>query len=134
MVRLVQQTLPPELATPPAAPLGGLVDLRVEAYDETGRAHELVVEMTSGTYRIVGDRIRWVLRPRNRAILRSTMFKLDVQRNHDGALVRVIARGGGNGHGVGMCQVGALEMSRRGYDALAILAHYYPGTRLRSLY
>lgn len=131
---LVQQTLPPELEVRPSVPLGGLVDLSIDSYDETGRAHELVVEMTSGVYRVAGDRIRWVLRPRDRSILRSTMFKLDVQRNADGAIVRVIARGGGNGHGVGMCQVGALEMSRRGYDALAILTHYYPGTRLQALY
>ncbi len=62
------------------------------------------------------------------------MFKLDVQRDGEDGIVRVLARGGGNGHGVGMCQVGALEMSRRGYDALAILTHYYPGTALRTLY
>jgi stage II sporulation protein D len=131
---LLQQTLPPELDVRPVAPLGGLVDLAIDSHDETGRAHELVVEMTSGVYRVAGDRVRWVLRPRDRSILRSTMFKLDVQRDASGAIVRVIARGGGNGHGVGMCQVGALEMSRRGYDAPSILAHYYPGTRLRTLY
>ncbi len=131
---LLQETLPPELVPAPEAPLGGLLDLRIDTHDETGRAHELVVEMTSGTYRVAGDRIRWVLRPRDRSILRSTLFKLDVERDGAGAMVRVIARGGGNGHGVGMCQVGALEMSRRGYDASAILAHYYPGTELQRLY
>lgn len=131
---LLQQTLPPELRVPPEAPLGGLVDLRIDSHDETGRVNELVVEMTSGAYRIAGDRIRWVLRPRERSILRSTMFKLDVQRDASGSIVRVIVRGGGNGHGVGMCQVGALEMARRGYDASSILAHYYPGTELRALY
>ena len=38
--------------------------------------------------------------------------------------------GGGYGHGVGMCQEGAMGMARRGYDAKAILSHYYPGARL----
>ena len=134
MESLVQQTLPPELPQSERAPLGGLVDLAVASYDASGRAQALVVEMTSGTFQVPGDRIRWVLRPRDRAILRSTMFKLDVHRDTAGSIVRVIARGGGNGHGVGMCQVGALEMARRGYDAPAILSHYYPGTRPRTLY
>ena len=46
----------------------------------------------------------------------------------------MIARGGGNGHGVGMCQMGALEMARRGFSAEHILTHYYPGTDLGPVY
>jgi stage II sporulation protein D len=74
-----------------------------------------------------------VLRPRDRSVLRSTLFKLDIERS-EGAIVRVVARGGGNGHGVGMCQMGGLEMARRGVAAEAILAHYYPGTQVLRLY
>ena len=39
-------------------------------------------------------------------------------------------RGRGWGHGVGLCQVGACSMATKGKTAAAILAHYYPGTRL----
>jgi stage II sporulation protein D len=74
--------------------------------------------------------MRWVLKPKERPLLRSTMFVLEVERR-DGAIVRVAARGGGNGHGVGMCQTGALAMARSGYDRGAILARYYPGARLQ---
>lgn len=42
--------------------------------------------------------------------------------------------GRGNGHGVGMCQVGALDLARQGWDYRRILAHYYPGHKLKSLY
>lgn len=38
--------------------------------------------------------------------------------------------GRGWGHGVGLCQVGAYGMARRGNDYRQILAHYYTGVRL----
>jgi len=39
-------------------------------------------------------------------------------------------QGKGFGHGVGLSQYGALEMSRQGYSYRDILAFYYPGTEL----
>ena len=38
----------------------------------------------------------------------------------------------GYGHGVGMSQWGAKALAEQGADYAAILAHYYPGTQLRS--
>ena len=38
--------------------------------------------------------------------------------------------GRGTGHGIGMCQLGAADMARRGASFAQILAHYYPNTRL----
>lgn len=46
----------------------------------------------------------------------------------------ILLKGWGLGHGVGMCQWGALEMARRGYNFKQILFHYYPGTRLTRQY
>lgn len=43
-------------------------------------------------------------------------------------------RGAGWGHGVGMCQMGAIGRAERGASHLAILRHYYPGSELRRLY
>ena len=40
----------------------------------------------------------------------------------------LVIRGRGSGHGVGMCQVGALRRARGGALYRDILAHYYPGT------
>jgi peptidoglycan hydrolase-like amidase len=34
-------------------------------------------------------------------------------------------------HFRGMCQAGAIDLAKMGKDARAILAHYYPGTRVR---
>ena len=39
--------------------------------------------------------------------------------------------GRGWGHGVGMCQWGAMAMAKEGYTAEKILTHYYPGTVIR---
>lgn len=41
--------------------------------------------------------------------------------------------GRGWGHGVGLCQVGAYGMARRGHDSRAILAHYYSGATLQTV-
>ena len=43
-------------------------------------------------------------------------------------------KGEGLGHGVGMCQYGALEMARRGKNHRQILAHYYPRLKVKRLY
>jgi len=46
---------------------------------------------------------------------------------------RLIVRGGGFGHGIGMSQYGALGFSQNGKDHAFILGHYYKGTRLSTL-
>lgn len=43
-------------------------------------------------------------------------------------------RGGGWGHGVGLCQMGAIGMAKRGDRHPAILARYYPGALLARAY
>ncbi len=43
-------------------------------------------------------------------------------------------KGGGWGHGVGYCQIGALGMSLKGFSSEAILKHYFPGSNLIKLY
>ena len=42
--------------------------------------------------------------------------------------------GRGLGHGAGLSQWGAKEMADAGQDYRAILAHFYPGTELQTLY
>ena len=43
-------------------------------------------------------------------------------------------RGAGFGHGVGMCQMGAMGMATAGKTHPQILGHYYRGTHLHRLY
>jgi len=46
---------------------------------------------------------------------------------------RLIVRGGGFGHGIGMSQYGALGFAQHGRDHAFILSHYYKGTRVATL-
>ena len=45
------------------------------------------------------------------------------------------SKGSGMGHGIGMCQVGAISMAgaANGYTYDRILSHYFPGTAVSSL-
>ena len=92
---------------------------------------------TTGRIVIPGYATRFVLRrPGNPgAILRSNLFKIDVRRDRrTRKALAIVATGGGSGHGVGLCQTGALGMAKAGYKAPDILHHYYPGARLDRLY
>lgn len=113
---------------------GQLLDVRVENRSRSGRVAELVVETTEGQCVLHGDRTRWALRrPGGEAILRSSFFKIGVQRAADGAPLKVVATGGGNGHGIGMCQWGAMGMARAGKSYREILRHYYKATQIAHL-
>jgi stage II sporulation protein D len=112
--------------------LGNLLDLRVIRRAFSGRVEQLEVVTDRGRYHVVGDKIRWALKrgSDSNSILPSTHFDLQIQRNRSGSISRITARGKGNGHGVGMCQTGAIGMARSGYSYKDILAFYYPGTKI----
>jgi stage II sporulation protein D len=112
-----------------------LVNIKVGRRTKSGRVAVLEVITTDSVYRLYGDTIRFVARrPDSRdSILRSTLFDVDVQRRR-GYAERVVFVGGGYGHGVGMCQMGAIGMARRGMDARQILTHYYRGVKLSRAY
>jgi len=57
-------------------------------------------------------------------MLKSTYFTMSAKGD------TIIIEGRGYGHGVGMCQSGAIGMAKRGKNYKEILRHYYPKTRL----
>lgn len=66
--------------------------------------------------------------------LLSSAFVVSAERNADGNISRFIFTGGGWGHGVGLCQIGAAVMASEGFKAEEILAHYFTGARIKKLY
>lgn len=46
----------------------------------------------------------------------------------------ITVEGQGYGHGVGLCQLGALELAKRGYDYHQILSFYFPRHRMKKAY
>ncbi len=105
---------------------GDVRGVRVASRGPSGRVTALELETSAGRAILRGNDIRFVLR-RDAAILPSTSFQLEVLGT------ALVLRGVGNGHGVGMSQWGAIGRARAGQDARAILAAYYPGTRLSPL-
>jgi stage II sporulation protein D len=109
-------------------------DLQIGARSVSGRAAELVLVAGGQAQSIRGQQvIRQVLRGADGGWLRSTHFTLQATRS-GGKIVRLVAEGGGNGHGVGMCQWGAVGRARAGFTYQAILGAYFPGTEMRRLY
>ena len=107
---------------------GTISEMRVEGRTASGRATALVLRTDRGEVTVRNNEIRNVLRDARGAILSSTYFSVDRESRAGGHLSGVSLRGHGNGHGVGMCQWGAIGRSRAGIDARTILRHYYPGT------
>lgn len=132
---ILRRTLPREL-DPDLEPeeVGVLQSVRVARRDLSGRVQRLEIETDRHRFEVFGDRARWVLLPTEgpTEILRSTLFDLEEVRR-EGRLIGLRMRGGGFGHGVGLCQTGALERARHGQSAEEILRHYYTGIRVRDV-
>ena len=109
-------------------------DLQVATRSPSGRVAELILVSAGRAMPISGQQVvRQTLRAADGGWLRSTQFSIQVTRA-GGRIVRVVADGGGNGHGVGMCQWGAVGRARAGASYRDILTAYYPGTEIGRFY
>lgn len=111
-------------------------DVRITGTTESGRAEAMNIVADAITYRIPADSIRWVLRPRLNASLNSSLIlELHALAAAPGQPVsRLEVKGGGWGHGVGMCQVGAIGRARAGQNYRDILNAYYSDIEITRLY
>lgn len=114
----------------PAAGPGHATNVTIEARTPTGRVGAMRIETETGRYTLRGNDVRYVLRPPGGEILNSTYFSLEPEHGPGGSLRRLVIRGNGWGHGIGMCQWGAIGRARAGQDFRTILRTYYPGTDL----
>ena len=110
-----------------------LKNIEVIKRDESGRVSDLEIILNSENsddkiLHINGNRIRSVIRTSdNSNILRSTLFSV----SFDGSIVTI--KGKGYGHGVGLCQWGAIHQSVEGKSYKSILSFYFPGTEVSRL-
>jgi stage II sporulation protein D len=111
-----------------------LTDIAVVETTRSGRVGEVVIRFRDREVRVPGTSVRQVLRPAADRHLGSAAFQLHVTRNGSGEVTRVVATGAGWGHGVGLCQWGAVGRARAGQDFRQILATYFPGTTIERLY
>ncbi|MGB9599356.1 MAG: SpoIID/LytB domain-containing protein [Myxococcota bacterium] len=66
--------------------------------------------------------------------LKSGLMIIEKKKDSNQRLISLIFTGGGWGHGVGMCQTGAIGMAERGKNFDEILMHYYSGVRIEKVY
>jgi stage II sporulation protein D len=107
-----------------------LEDMKILSRFDSGRVNELRfvlkdINDDKKTISVFGNDIRQVLQNADgKLILWSNMF--DIEKNGD----EYILIGKGFGHGVGLCQWGAIELSKNGRSFEEILQHYFPGTSI----
>jgi stage II sporulation protein D (peptidoglycan lytic transglycosylase) len=108
---------------------GHVRDVVVTDRSASGRVESIEIRSGENGTHLHGRAIREVFRPEGAPLLRSTAFRVRTTRAGD-RLVRLVLHGRGNGHGVGMCQWGAIGRARAGQTAEEIVSAYFPGTTL----
>jgi stage II sporulation protein D len=98
----------------------------------SGRIGTITITTDRGNFVVRGNDTRFVLRAPGGELLNSTYFSVETTPAPNGTLARLRVRGTGSGHGVGMCQWGAIGRARAGQDYRMILRTYYPGTTVGS--
>ena len=59
--------------------------------------------------------------------IKSTLFDIACDNN------KIVVKGKGYGHGVGMSQYGAVEMAKKGNNYKDIIGFYFPGTNIEKI-
>jgi len=121
--------------------IGSVIDMYVEKRGTSGVVMELVIETTTGIYKIINQyNIRFTIRPRTAGstmyYARSSDSGFTNRLNNDTTLPsgffaiekindEFVVYGGGYGHGVGMSQNGANYLGKNGKNFQEILITYY---------
>jgi stage II sporulation protein D len=124
----------PSVVPLPGRGVGELRDVELLGTTPEGRVRALRVATTTGAFTVGGaNAIRTLLADSQGALLRSTLFLFRPRRER-GRIEELVLTGGGWGHGVGLCQVGAMGRARAGHAYQEILAAYYPGAVVAAIY
>ena len=113
----------------PKSGVGRITSITEQGRTASDRIAALRVTTDSGTYTLKGNDTRFVLRNSQGAILNSTYFR-HVTTVDGGEVSSLTVTGRGYGHGIGMCQWGAIGRARAGQDFRTILETYYQGARV----
>ncbi len=101
-----------------------LSDIIIVSRCKSGRVEKIQFLFKNQKLEFKKDEIRWIL-----GKLKSTLFTIEKDSN-----LNIKIKGGGWGHGVGLCQIGAIKMAEIGKNFKEIIYHYYPGTQLKRIY
>ena len=127
MQDIINETIPKYLNRPGLKP-GALSDIRIIERGASGRVIRISIDTAQDSYVFERDAIRWVL-----GNLKSTLFTVTKSTDAKGQTTFNF-RGAGWGHGVGLCQMGAMALARDGKSVRDIISHYYKGSTLVKLW
>lgn len=128
MQAILDETIP-QFTNHPGLQIGELQNITVTDRGESGRVLKIDISTSTGDFTFERDTIRWVL-----GKLKSTMFTVELMHDENDGNDYFIFRGGGWGHSVGMCQMGAMQLAKSGMSFKEILKHYYPGSSISYLW
>jgi len=119
----------------PKKGLGKILSIDFIRDDAIGRMVELRIKTTTGEFKVAKDQIRWALKRSNGngSILPSTRFNANVIKSGD-TITKLELIGAGNGHGIGMCQCGAIGRAQNGQTVEQILNAYYKDIIIERIY
>ncbi len=110
--------------------VGRVMAMNVTERGVSGRARLLQISGEEGATTLRGElNIR-----RTFGMLNSAMFELKAEKDAKGRPTTWIFTGGGWGHGVGMCQTGAIGRAEAGQTYRQILEHYFNGAQVARIY
>lgn len=118
--------------------LDGIRRIEIAERNRAGRPVAYTITDAKGAlHQVLAERLRWGLNADPAAPGGMRPSRERVKSAYFEPLVRgreLFVSGRGHGHGVGMCQYGAEAMAKKGAQAKAILARYYPGATLDKSY
>ena len=102
---------------------GRITELKIVGEADDGSADSILIESEYEIRRVL-----------HHEFLYSSAFTVETNSDDKNGENRVTLRGAGWGHGVGLCQIGALGMALDGRKKDEILFHYYHSSEMRSTY
>jgi stage II sporulation protein D len=129
---ILERTLPSVLGIDPAS-VTALRNVYVRRRGPSGRATEVRVQVAGGEIPVPAHAIRTVFQTPEGRSLGGLAVEFEARHSGD-RLTALVAHGHGWGHGVGMCQWGAVGRARGGQNHQTILEAYFPGTTLARWY
>ena len=102
---------------------GRITELEIVGEANDGSSDSILIESEYEIRRIL-----------HHEFLYSSAFTVETNSDDENGKNRFTLRGSGWGHGVGLCQIGALGMALDGKKTDEILLHYYHSSEMRSTY
>jgi len=131
-VELTQEKISELLKEKLKIDFGSVIDLIPLGRGRSGRIWKLKIVGSKTTFTI-GKELE-IRRALSDTHLYSSAFTVEKQDLQNNVPAKFIITGAGWGHGVGLCQIGAAVMGKKGYKYNEILLHYYRGAGINKIY